>query len=233
VTGGPAVPDPLAARDPLAAPDPMGEPTTAVSNWNLANALTTLRLLLVPVFLALLLSRGGADPGWRTAAAMVFVLASLTDRVDGEIARRRGLVTDFGKIADPIADKALMGAALVGLSMLGELPWWVTVVILVREVGVTLLRFWVIRHGVIPASRGGKLKTVLQAVAIFLYVLPLSGWLETVAAAILGLAVVLTVLTGADYVVRAVRLRRTSERAVRARARRGAPGPLGDRDGGG
>ena len=103
----------------------------------------------------------------------MFAVASVTDRVDGELARRRGLVTDFGKIADPIADKALIGAALVGLSLLDELPWWVTVVVLVREIGVTLLRFLVIRHGVMPASRGGKLKTLLQAVAIGLLVLPL------------------------------------------------------------
>jgi CDP-diacylglycerol---glycerol-3-phosphate 3-phosphatidyltransferase len=212
VNGGQAVPDPLAA------------PTGPVSNWNLPNALTTLRLLLVPVFLVLLLSRDGDDAAWRSAAATVFALATLTDRVDGEIARRQGLVTDFGKIADPIADKALMGAALVGLSVLGELPWWVTVVILVRELGVTLLRFWVIRHGVIPASRGGKAKTVLQAMAIFLYVLPLAGWLEAVAAWVLAFAVVLTVLTGADYVGRALRLRRTSERAVGRRARPDAPG---------
>ena len=110
-------------------------------------------------------------------------MASVTDRIDGEIARRRGLVTDFGKIADPIADKALIGAALVGLSLLGELPWWVTVVVLVREVGITLLRFFVIRHGVMPASRGGKVKTLLQGVAIGLLVLPLSGWLDDVGAA--------------------------------------------------
>ena len=102
-------------------------------------------------------------------------MASVTDRVDGELARRRGLVTDFGKIADPIADKALIGAALIGLSLLGELPWWVTVVVLVREIGVTLLRFLVIRHGVMPASRGGKVKTLLQAVGIGLLVLPLAG----------------------------------------------------------
>ena len=108
---------------------------------------------------------------------MVFAVASVTDRLDGDLARRRSLVTDFGKIADPIADKALTGAALIGLSALDELPWWVTVVILVRELGITLLRFWVIRHGVIPASRGGKLKTLLQTVAIGLYVLPLpAGW---------------------------------------------------------
>ena len=102
----------------------------------------------------------------------------ITDRFDGALARSYGMVTEFGTLADPIADKALIGAALIGLSMLGDLPWWVTVVILVREVGITVLRFAVLRHGVIPASRGGKLKTLVQAVAIGLFVLPLSGpWL--------------------------------------------------------
>jgi CDP-diacylglycerol--glycerol-3-phosphate 3-phosphatidyltransferase len=142
-----------------------------VSAWNIANYLTVLRLLLVPVFLVLLLAREGEDDVLRLAAAGVFLLAAVTDRVDGNLARSRGLVTSFGKLADPIADKALTGAAFVGRSLLGELSWWVTGVVLVREIGVTLLRFWVIRHGVMPASRGGKLKTVLQGLAIGLYVL--------------------------------------------------------------
>ena len=210
---------PGAGKGVPSSPGPGGRPA-AVSNWNLANALTVLRLLLVPVFVVLLLAEGGDDPAWRVTAAAVFAGAAVTDRVDGEIARRRGLVTDFGKIADPIADKALTGAALVGLSSLGELAWWVTTVILVREVGITLLRFWVIRHGVLPASRGGKVKTVLLTVAIFLYVLPLSGWLATVATVVLGVAVLVTVGTGVDYVLRALRLRRTSERAARKRAAR-------------
>jgi CDP-diacylglycerol---glycerol-3-phosphate 3-phosphatidyltransferase len=167
-----------------------------------------LRLFLVPAFAVVLLRDGGHDRGWRIAAWGVFAIASITDRFDGEIARRRGLVTEFGKLADPIADKALIGTALVGLSMLDELPWWVTVVILVREVGVTGLRFWVIRLGVIEASRGGKLKTLLQAIAIGLYVLPLHGWLHDVAVIIMVAAVVVALVTGVDYVVRAVRLRR-------------------------
>ena len=137
-----------------------------VSAWNIANALTVLRLVLVPVFLVVLFHDDGEDTAWRVLACAIFAVASVTDRIDGEIARRRGLVTDFGKIADPIADKALIGAALIGLSLLDELPWWVTVVMLVREVGVTLLRFFVIRHGVMPASRGGKVKTLLQALGI-------------------------------------------------------------------
>ena len=187
------------------------------SVWNIANALTALRLLLVPVFWVLLMHQDGTDPGWRTAAFAVFAVASLTDRYDGELARRRGLVTDVGKIADPIADKALIGAALIGLSMLAEVNWWVTVVVLVREVGVTVLRFAVIRHGVMAASRGGKAKTMLQTVAIGLYVLPLDGALHTIAAVVMAAAVIVTVVTGVDYVARAARLRR---RSIRARAAR-------------
>ena len=175
---------------------------------NLANGLTVLRLVLVPVFVLLLLAGGD---GWRIGAFAVFLIASVTDLLDGRIARQRGLVTDFGKIADPIADKALTGAALVTLSAQGQLAWWVTAVILARELGVTALRFWVIRHGVIAASRGGKIKTLLQVLAIALYVLP--GPPAALRAAVMGLAVLVTVVTGADYAVRAVRLRRRSTAA--------------------
>jgi CDP-diacylglycerol--glycerol-3-phosphate 3-phosphatidyltransferase len=195
-------------------------PATA-SSWNVANALTVLRLVLVPVFLFTLFHDDGDSAGWRVAAFVAFAVASVTDRIDGELARRHNLVTDFGKIADPIADKALIGAALIGLSILGELPWWVTVVILVREVGVTALRIVVIRHGVLPASRGGKVKTLLQSLAIGLLVLPTTGWLETLALVVMAVAVVVTVVTGVDYVVRALRLRRTSARTTaRNEARR-------------
>ncbi len=192
----------------------------SASAWNVANALTVLRLVLVPVFLFALFHGDGDDAGWRVVACVTFGVASVTDRVDGELARRRGLVTDFGKIADPIADKALIGAALIGLSLLDDLSWWVTVVVLVREVGVTLLRFFVIRHGVMAASRGGKVKTLLQAVGIGLLVLPLGGVLHAVALLIMYVAVVVTVVTGLDYLQRALLLRQTSDRAVLKRARR-------------
>jgi CDP-diacylglycerol--glycerol-3-phosphate 3-phosphatidyltransferase len=197
-------------------------PAPQASAWNIANGLTVLRMALVPVFGWLLLLGGGHEVRWRVAAAAVFAVATLTDRIDGDLARSRGLVTDFGKVSDPIADKALMGMALIGLSILGHLPWWVTVVVLVREIGITVMRFFVIRHGVIPASRGGKVKTGLQAVAIGLFVLPLpDGW-HGIAVVAMALAVVVTVVTGVDYVVRAVRLRRTSPRAQAKRARRAA-----------
>src|SRR5262245_40809721 len=186
-------------------------PAPAPGLVNLANGLTVVRLVLVPVVVVCLLAEG---PGWRVAAFFAFGVASVTDLLDGQIARSRGLITDFGKIADPIADKALTGAALVTMSYLGWLAWWVTVVILAREVAVTGLRFWVIRRGVIAASRGGKLKTRLEVLAISLYMLP--GGPQWLRVAVMAAAVVVTLGTGADYVVRAIGLRR---RPVRGRAR--------------
>jgi CDP-diacylglycerol--glycerol-3-phosphate 3-phosphatidyltransferase len=188
------------------------------NNWNLPNALTTLRIVMVPFFGWALLVDDGGSVLWRTVAWVLFALAMITDKVDGDIARSRDLVTDFGKIADPIADKALTGMAFVGLSVIGELWWWVTILVLVREWGITLLRLWVIRHGVMAAGRGGKLKTVLQTFALGLFVLPLKvlegtwGDIGTVvwwgAAVLMGAAVVLTLVTGADYVVKALVVRR-------------------------
>jgi len=186
------------------------------SLWNIPNMLTMLRLLIVPVFAALLLADGGHDPKWRSLAWASFAVAMITDLFDGELARRMGLVSDFGKIADPIADKAIMGTALVALSALGDLPWWVTIVILVREIGITLMRFWVIRHAVIPASRGGKLKTLTQGIAVGMYVLVLSGPLASARAWLMGVAVLLTVVTGLDYVRQAVVLRRAGLARERA-----------------
>jgi CDP-diacylglycerol--glycerol-3-phosphate 3-phosphatidyltransferase len=175
---------------------------------NAANALTASRLVLIPVFVVLTVGSGLTEPGWRVAAGLVFLVASLTDFVDGWIARHYGLVTTFGKVADPIADKALIGTALVLLSWYGALPWWVTGVILVRELGVTGLRFWVIRRGVIAASRGGKAKTGLQIAAITWYLFPFPPALDPVGVFLIGVALVVTGLTGLDYTVRALRLRR-------------------------
>jgi CDP-diacylglycerol--glycerol-3-phosphate 3-phosphatidyltransferase len=194
VTPSPAGDEPL--------PDPIATPVARQAGLlNIANVLTVVRLLLVPFFLWLLFTDG---TWWRIAALVVFALASFTDRIDGQLARSRNLVTDFGKIADPIADKALTGSALVGLSLLGDLWWWVTIVILVREIGITLLRFVVIRYGVIAASRGGKLKTMLQVVAIGLYILP--GPLDPLRWVTMGAAVLVTVVTGLDYLIKAWRL---------------------------
>jgi CDP-diacylglycerol--glycerol-3-phosphate 3-phosphatidyltransferase len=189
--------------DPVAeGVDPIATPAAPQAGLlNIANVLTVVRLLLVPFFLWLLFTEG---TWWRIAALVVFGVASFTDRVDGQLARSRNLVTDFGKIADPIADKALTGSALVGLSLLGDLWWWVTIVILVREIGITLLRFVVIRYGVIAASRGGKLKTMLQVIAIGFYVMP--GPIDPLRWVTMGAAVIVTVVTGLDYVFKAWRL---------------------------
>ncbi|BDO42595.1 CDP-diacylglycerol--glycerol-3-phosphate 3-phosphatidyltransferase [Cellulomonas sp. NTE-D12] len=193
----------------------------APSPWNVANGFTALRILVVPVFGVLLLWDHGQQVGVRLAALAVFVLAALTDRVDGWIARRFSLVTDLGKLLDPIADKLLMGMALIGLSLLGGLSWWVTVVVLVREVGITVMRFFLLRYVVLPASRGGKLKTVLQSVALGLYLLPLHhlpGFVAVVAAVVMAAAVLVTVVTGLDYLRDAWRIRRAAR-----------PGPAGAR----
>lgn len=194
--------------------EPMSLPAHDVSPWNLPNALTVARILLVPVFGALLLAHDGANPPERYAALGVFLAAMATDRLDGELARRRSLITNVGKILDPIADKALLGMAFVGLSLIGLVPWWVTVLVLVREVGITVVRFVVIRHGVIPAGRGGKVKTLLQTIAVALLLLPHwqlpapQVW-RTGAYLALGAAVAMTVVSGVDYLLQAHRLRRT------------------------
>jgi CDP-diacylglycerol--glycerol-3-phosphate 3-phosphatidyltransferase len=190
-------------------PPPAGAPPTL----NIANVLTGVRLVLVPVFLAALFVDHGRSVDWRLAAFGVFAVAAFTDRLDGELARRRGLVTAFGTVADPIADKALIGSALVGLSVLGMVPWWATVVMMGREIGITLLRFAVLRHGIIPASRGGKAKTLVQSLAIGFYLLPLPELIGAATAvawvrgALLAAALALAVVTGLDYVLRALRLR--------------------------
>lgn len=179
------------------------------SGWrNVPNALTTLRLILIVPFAIALLWEDGDNATARIVATGLFVLASITDYADGYIARKKNLVTTFGKVADPIADKLLTGVALIGLSILGELPWWVTAIILGRELAVTLMRFWVINKGVMAASRGGKWKTATQILAIVMYLLPLTGAASTAAAIVMGIAVVLTLVTGVDYAFRAVALNR-------------------------
>jgi CDP-diacylglycerol--glycerol-3-phosphate 3-phosphatidyltransferase len=189
-------------------PDPAATPPQTARVLNIANGLTLLRLALVPVFAAALLQQHGDSTGWRLLACGIFAVASITDRIDGDLARRRNLVTEFGKLVDPIADKALIGTALVGLSVLDILPWWVTIVVLGREIAVTLLRFWVIRRGVMPASRGGKVKTFFQAVAIGLYVLPLPHSVVLLPQLAMAVALGLTIATGVDYVFRAWTLHR-------------------------
>lgn len=184
--------------------------------WNLPNILTMFRIVLVPVFVWFMAADGSQQGPLRWWALLAFAVAMYTDQLDGQIARKRNLVTNFGKIADPIADKLLTGAALLLLSMLGELPWWVTIVILAREWGITALRFVVIRYGVMPASPGGKLKTVLQTIALVLYLLPLrdvAPAVPAVAFVVMLAAAAVTVATGIDYLVKALRLRAEALRA--------------------
>ena len=190
-----------------AVPDRVGDPVSGPTLVNLPNALTLVRLLLVPVFIYYLtIFDTSTTVQW--IAGWFYLFAAITDLVDGYLARRNNQITNWGKIADPIADKALTGAAFIGLSLLNVIPWWITIVILVREIGVTVLRFYVIRRGVIPASRGGKAKTLTQNIAIVLYLFPVTGTLNNVAELILAVAVILTVATGVDYVVKAQRLYR-------------------------
>lgn len=190
----------------------MATPLTPVArpgNWNLPNLITVVRILLAPVFIWLLLADAGQDGALRWAAAVLFILAIATDGIDGAIARRNNQVTDLGKLLDPIADKVLTGGALVSLSILGELWWWVTIVILVREIGITVFRFVMLKDRVIPASRGGKLKTVLQSVAISLALVPLwlllGDWVHWVNWAVMAAALVATVITGVGYLLAARR----------------------------
>jgi CDP-diacylglycerol--glycerol-3-phosphate 3-phosphatidyltransferase len=183
-------------------PDHLGDPSNEVPLLNIPNVLTVARLFMVPIFGYLVLAIEQTD-SVQWASAAVFLIAALTDLVDGVWARRDGLVTNFGKIADPIADKALIGTALIALSIQGEIAWWVTGIIIFREVAITLMRFWVIKKGVIPASRGGKVKTVSQIVAIVAFLIPLNGWVDAVAQMSLGVALALTITTGIDYVIKA------------------------------
>lgn len=176
---------------------------------NIANIVTVVRILLAPVFVWLLLAEGGRPGALRYAAAALFIVAIVTDSLDGHLARSRNLITDLGIILDPIADKILIGGALIGLSILGDVPWWMTVLVLVREFGITIFRFAVLSERVIPASRGGKLKTVLQAVAVALFLIQpwsfLGAWAGWVCWVLLGAAVLLTVTSGIEYLAAAWR----------------------------
>lgn len=178
-----------------------------VRKASLPNVLTTVRIVLIPVFLWLILTSGGWQDGGhaevhRWWALVAFVLLMFTDQLDGFLARKYSVITDFGKLADPIADKALMISALVSLNILGELWWWVTIVIIVREFGITIWRMVLARRGlVVPASKGGKLKTVLQSAAVAWYILPFAGVITWIAHGFMAAAVIVTVVTGVQYLV--------------------------------
>lgn len=179
-------------------------------NLNVPNVLTVIRIILVPVYVVLLFIAPG-DFGWRLLATVVFVVAMLTDLADGYIARKYDLVTDFGKLWDPVADKALTGAAFVSLSILGELPWFFTIIILVREWGITWVRAAIAKYGVMAANKGGKAKTLTQTFALILFSLGrsnLPGPLEVIAWVLMWAALILTVVTGLDYLRHAWTIRR-------------------------
>jgi CDP-diacylglycerol--glycerol-3-phosphate 3-phosphatidyltransferase len=182
---------------------------TQVSNGNIANIITALRILVAPVFLWMVIIDGGEDGLWRWFAALLFIAAIATDGIDGALARKRNLVTTSGILLDPIADKVLIGGALVALALVSDLPWWVVVVIMTREIGITLLRFFVLANRVIPASRGGKLKTILQAITVSSWLVPtwvlLGDWVGVLNWVLMGLVIVMTLVTGVDYLVKAFR----------------------------
>lgn len=178
-----------------------------MSVWSVPNLITYLRILFVPALVAALIIDAGEHGAWRWAAAGIFIVGIASDAVDGYLARSRNLISNVGKLLDPIADKAITGTTMVMLSVLGELPWWVTIVILVRELGITIWRLIEARRIVLPAGRGGKLKTVVQALALSLALLPLPAllgdWMHWVNTVFMGAALILTVWSGADYLVRA------------------------------
>lgn len=179
-----------------------------VSVGNIANIITVLRILAAPVLLWLVVMDDGQWGVWRVVAAALFIIAISTDGVDGALARKRNLVTTSGVLMDPIADKALTGAAFIGLALVAELPWWVVIVIIGREIIITVFRFAVLRSRVIPASRGGKAKTISQAVALGFWLTPswllVGDWVFALNWALMGVVIVLTVVTGVDYLVRAI-----------------------------
>lgn len=187
--------------------------TTPTNNpWNLPNAITMARILAVPFFIWSLVSVSNNESPMRWFSVLIFIVIMASDGVDGAIARKKGLVTNLGKLLDPIADKALLGGALVTLSILGEISWWVTVVILVRELGITIYRLVVVNQKVIAASSGGKLKTIFQGVMVGFVVSPLTAWFpydwyRLFEGSLIVISVVLTVYSGLQYVVAAVRAR--------------------------
>lgn len=187
--------------------------TTPTNNpWNVPNAITMARILAVPFFIWSLVSIANDESPMRWVSVLIFIVIMASDGVDGAIARKKGLVTNLGKLLDPIADKALLGGALVTLSVLGEIAWWVTIVILVRELGITVYRLVVVNQKVIAASSGGKLKTIFQGIMVGFIVSPLTAWFPfdwyfLFEDGLVLVSVVLTVYSGLQYLVAAVRAR--------------------------
>ena len=170
-----------------------------MKDLNLPNALTIFRILALPFCAYALFKNGGEDDSWRIIAFTLFFIVGLSDILDGKIARSRNQITEFGKLLDPIADKAMLATASIGASVLGMLSWWVTAIFLIREVAVTILRFAVIKNGVIPASMGAKLKTFFQSFGVGFYILPLPSYLNIPRDLFMAVAIYLTITTGVDY----------------------------------
>ena len=167
---------------------------------NIPNALTVARILALPFCAWALFKNGGDDPTWQIIAWCMFFVVGMTDVLDGRIARKRNQISSFGILLDPIADKAFIATALIGLSLLEKMPWLVTIVILTREVGITILRFAVIKRGIIAASKGGKIKSLLQNFSVGFYMLPLPEYLYMPRDILLGIAIILTLTSGYEYI---------------------------------
>lgn len=188
-----------------------------VSNANIANLITVVRILVAPVSVWLVVMDDGADGVARWFAGLLFVAAIATDGIDGAVARRRNLITNTGILLDPIADKVLIVGALGALWWVGELPLWVVLVIVVRELGITVFRFVALSDRVIPASRGGKLKTIVQAVTLSSWLIPtwviLGSWVFVLNWVLMAVVVVITTWTGVDYLVKGLKApEKTDER---------------------
>ena len=185
-----------------------------VSNANMANIITVVRILLAPVFVWLVLLDGGEHGVWRWVAAVMFIAAISTDGLDGALARRRNLITNSGIILDPIADKVLIGGALIALALVSELPGWVVAVILLRELGITVFRLVMLKDRVIPASRGGKAKTILQSVTLSSWLVPtwvvLGSWVFVANWVMMAAVIAITLVTGIEYLWKGLRAPRAT-----------------------
>jgi CDP-diacylglycerol--glycerol-3-phosphate 3-phosphatidyltransferase len=163
------------------------------------NTLTVTRILLIPFGVYTLFYDGGGNATYQLISYAIFFTLGMTDIVDGRWARHSNKITPLGTFLDPVADKALIGAAMISLSILDRFPWWITILILTREIGITLFRLLVIKNGVIPASKGGKIKTLLQNFGVGFFILPLPAWLDWFKYGFISVAIILTITSAYDY----------------------------------
>ena len=163
------------------------------------NTLTVTRILLIPFGVYTLFYDGGNNSTYQLISYAIFFTLGMTDIVDGRWARHSNKITPLGTFLDPVADKALIGAAMISLSILDRFPWWITILILTREIGITLFRLLVIKNGVIPASKGGKIKTLMQNFGVGFFILPLPAWLDWFKYGFISVAIILTISSAYDY----------------------------------